>query len=126
MQKHDYTKYIGSEYEPPFGCFQLVRRVFDECYGIRPDIPTDGVSDTPRGRLQALHAGLARYCKLVHDPCEGDVILVRSWPAHIGVVIDPPYMLHTYKDGTACVESYQDMRWRNRVLGFYRYEGPSQ
>jgi len=124
MPQHDYSKFVGLDYEPPFGCFRLVQRVFAECYGIKPPMSTDAVRNTPKGRLQALHAGLAKYCRQVDEPVEGDIILIRSWPAHIGVIIDPPLFLHAHSDGTSCVESFRDLRWRNRVLGFYRYEGP--
>lgn len=121
MPRHDYKPFIGMEYDPPFGCFQLVRAVLAGCFGVAPDVSTNDVIDTPEGRLQALHAGLAEHCRPVNDPQEGDIVLVRSRPAHIGIVIDPPYFLHAYAGGTSCIESYRELRWRNRIMGFYRY-----
>ena len=119
-----YRKFVGREYEPPYGCFTLVRQVYEEAYDIELDSSTEGLSvyDLTQ-RLAYLHGELAKYAREVTIPQEGDVILLRALPFHMGIVIDPKQklMLHSYAGGSACIESYKLGRWKHRILGFWRY-----
>ena len=122
---HDYRPFIGASYEPPTGCFALVQRVFESAYGIRVPDYASGVGHDRTARAARFQQQLAAHCIPVDDPQEGDVIILNigGKPAHIGVVTEPGWMLHSYSGGSAVIESYQDMRWRNRINGFWRYRG---
>lgn len=122
---HDYRPFIGVPYEPPVGCFRLVQRVFEDAYGVRvPDFAA-GLRDSAEARAARFHLELAAHCVPVAAPREGDVILIgrggRPW--HMGVVVEPGEMLHSYAGGSAVIESYRGLRWRSRINGYFRYVG---
>jgi len=126
MSLDKYRPYIGRDYEPPHGCFRLVEQVFRGVYGIdlgRQDQGLEGSEN--KDRTARIQRKLSEMAVQVDTPVEGDVAIIRSRPWHIAVIIDPPMMLHSYNDGTSCVEDYTDFRWRNRIEGFYRYVGNS-
>jgi len=126
MSLDKYRPYIGRDYEPPHGCFRLVEQVFRGVYGIdlgRQDQGLEGSEN--KDRTARIQRKLSEMAVQVDTPVEGDVAIIRSRPWHIAVVIAPNMMLHSYNDGTSCVEDYTDFRWRNRIEGFYRYVGNS-
>jgi len=100
--KYNYRKFVGLPYQEPFGCFQLVRHVYKEMY----NLPIRDIKD---------------IAVKVRDPQEGDVVLFDGEVWHVGLVIREGEMIHCYRGGTSCVESYLTMRWRNRIVGFYRH-----
>lgn len=60
-------------------------------------------------------------------PFEGepfDVIILKMGgvPMHVGVVTKPGRMIHCAKDIGTTHEQYDAMRWKNKVIGFARYE----
>lgn len=114
----DYRQFIGQPYEPPHGCLRLVEQVYREAYGIDLRGCDADVADNDSAALYRL---LRRLTTPVEDPREGDIVLVRSQPWHVGVVIEPGLMLHSYSGGLSCIENYDSFLWRNRVSGFYRY-----
>jgi cell wall-associated NlpC family hydrolase len=59
----------------------------------------------------------------VENPQEFDVPLLRmrGVPMHVGVVTKPGYMIHCAKDINTVHERYDSMRWKNSVVGFFRY-----
>lgn len=128
-QKHSYRKYIGKAYEEPHGCFALVREVYEDLYRIDLGPQDEGLDpNNVEDRILRLHHKLVTIGEEVKDPKEGDVILIHSFPYHMGLVIDPvrQKMLHSYANGAACIESYGEGRWRNRIAGFWRYKEPPQ
>lgn len=123
----DYRAFIGREYQRPHGCFVLVRQVFEEAYGLGLLAEADQDMNllSAAERDARLHDYLARYAVEVpiEDAQEGDVIVVRARPYHLGVVIRPGHMLHSYMGGAATVERYTDPQWWPRVQGCHRYQG---
>lgn len=122
-----YKPLIGIEYEPPHGCFRLVAKVFEFVYGIDLGKQDEGLENAQnKDRTARIQQKLVEMTEQVEEPEEGDVVIIRGRPFHIGVVIAPNMMLHAYNGGTSCIEDYEDVRWRNRVEGFYRYKGFSK
>lgn len=123
--KYDYRPFIGVPYAPPTGCFRLVHRVFEDAYGISLPDSDAGLAPGYEARAARFHIELAAHCIEITAPAEGDLIVIgrggRPW--HIGVVVEPGQMLHSYAGGSAVIESYNDVRWRNRIDGFWRYRG---
>ena len=119
-----YRRFIGREYEPPHGCLRLVEQVFSEVYGFELDRPDRDVEPNDGRGLYRLLDKLGKpvYPGYVE---EGDVIVVRSRPWHIGVVVDPDqkWMLHSYRGGSACIQPYNTIEWENLIAGFFRYAG---
>jgi len=122
MSLDKYRPYIGIEYEPPHGCFRLVEQVFRGVYGIDLGKQDEGLEQAQnKDRTARVQRKLSELTSKVHKPKEGDVAIVRGRPWHIAVIIGPNMMLHSYNGGTSCIEDYEDVRWVNRIEGFYRY-----
>jgi cell wall-associated NlpC family hydrolase len=53
----------------------------------------------------------------------GDIPLIRMLgvPMHVGIVVCPGKMLHVERGVDAVIEDYRGLRWKHRILGFYRY-----
>jgi cell wall-associated NlpC family hydrolase len=52
-----------------------------------------------------------------------DGILMRDgrFDSHIGLVVQPGRMLHTYQGSASCVDRYQSSPFRERIVGFWRH-----
>lgn len=118
MPAHNYRPFIGLPYQPPYGCLHLVQQVFRDCYGADLDHLTLG----DNASIRAMHELLMRETEHVDTPREGDIAWIKANPWHVGVVIDPPLMIHSYSGGghgSSICESYE----AHDVHGFYRYKG---
>jgi len=123
--RYDYRPFIGMEYVPPYGCLHLVQQVFQHCYGIDLDSLTGELSERDMSLRNILDC-LTRHTREVDDAREGDVLLIRADPWHVGVVVEPGSMIHSYSGdgyGTAIIENYTGPRWGLNVRGIYRYVG---
>lgn len=126
MSLAKYKPFVGVEYEAPHGCFKLVEKVYKDLYGINLGGADNGLENAQnKDRTVRMQEKLAELGQQVKEPREGDVIIIRSRPWHIGLIIEPGWMLHSYSGGTSCIESYNEIRWINRIEGFYRYVGKS-
>lgn len=126
MSLHKYRPYIGIDYERPHGCFKLVAKVFKEVYGVDLGEPESGLPEEAesKDKTSVIRKNLADKSYEVTDPKEGDVVIIRSRPWHIGLVIGEGLMLHNYsKKSNSCIEEYESIRWKDRIEGFYRYKG---
>ena len=110
---------VGTPYQEPFGCFALVREALHRLGKNVPDY-TDGLPESRS--LEALRDGLARHAELVETPQRGDVVLLRvlGQPGHIGIMLNRREMLHSMAGVNACIERLDSVRWKGRVLEFWR------
>lgn len=110
---------VGYPYTGRFGCFVLVREALQRLGKAIPDY-TEGLSED--ARLAALQDGLARHAVQVDTPERGDVVLLRvaGEPGHIGIMVSPTEMLHCMAGTNACIERINSVRWRGRVVGYWR------
>lgn len=115
---HNYAPLIGREYEPPHGCLRLCEQVYREVYGIDTRNLDAGI-DANDGR--ALYGLIQRMTTEVGEEREGDLVLIRSTPWHVGIVIGDGEFIHSYHGGAAVIENYCNSLWRNRVVSFHRY-----
>ena len=104
-------------------CWGLVRLVLEEQFGRQvPSFELYASTDPERVApvIQACEHMFARVPSGSEAP--GDVVLMRvgRLPVHTGVVVDAGRMLHVQRGIEACVERYDGMAWRDRVVGFYR------
>ncbi|WP_434712998.1 C40 family peptidase [Rhizobium sp. YTUHZ045] len=59
----------------------------------------------------------------VSTPAKGDCVLMRVGrdESHVGVFIGNGQMLHSEGPDPSRIERVGDMRWRNRIVGYFRY-----
>lgn len=108
-------------------CWGIVRLAYRELNQIELpcfDGQYNGIDDTET--LDELVAGeIARNWGKVDKPKPLDVIVTR-WCgsiSHIGIVIDNQFFIHTRLGIDSGKEKYTAIQWRNRIEGFYRYDG---
>lgn len=136
------------EAAPPAWCAAYVGRPFAEkgrgpdgydCWGLARGVLIDrfGVVDLPDyGRSYAhcndretvartFEAGVRDGWREVCTPRPGDVIILRlaGRPWHCGIIVAGHWMMHAQVGAGVVLERWTRDLWRNRVEGFYRYEG---
>lgn len=87
------------KYESPFD--------YEELEGVvRRDIDSGTWEEIPKGK-----------------EVPGDVVLLRmrGRPIHVGIVVSDGLMLHTERGIGVVLERYNSSTWKNRLLGFWRY-----
>lgn len=101
----------------------LVREYMQECRGIEIPDYTDGLSEDQKA--WALLTYIREHATEVSDPEPGDVVLLKwaGQAAHIGVYVGHDDMLHAFRGIGAHLESLRGIRWRNRVMGYWRVKG---
>lgn len=62
--------------------------------------------------------------KNVNSPEPFDFIILNVFglPMHIGIVTKSNYMIHCIKGIGVSHEKYTSLRWKNKILGFARYD----
>lgn len=107
-------------------CWGLVRLVLAEQFAVfAPSFSANYESTEDAATLGALITDHARLCIKVppgQEKC-GDVIVLRmkGAPMHVGMVLGDNFMLHIERGVNSSMESYKNIRWRDRVYGFYEY-----
>jgi len=97
MSLSKYRPYVGVEYDPPHGCFRLVAKVFKGVYGIDLGKQDEGLENAQnKDRTARIQQKLVEMTEQVEEPQEGDVVIIRGRPFHIGLIIAPNMMLHAY------------------------------
>jgi len=63
-----------------------------------------------------------KHWRLVDRPEPGDCVLMRAGrhDSHVGVFLGQGRMLHSEGPDPSVIDRIGDMRWRNRISGFYR------
>lgn len=77
------------------------------------------------------HSGIApliaaereKHWQQVETPAVGDCVLMRAGrhDSHVGVFLGQGRMLHSEGPHPSVIDRIGDMRWRNRISGFYRF-----
>ncbi len=124
----DFEKYLNIKYRLPcdYGdglhCYQLVEMVMIEQFGITPPhISYDGnLKDS-----KPIFFSQSKNWPEVHkdDIQAGDVPLFSIGRfCHCGIMIDKQRMLHVLQGRESTIEKINSFRWRNRLLGVYRWQ----
>ncbi|MFQ5776364.1 MAG: NlpC/P60 family protein [Kiloniellaceae bacterium] len=107
-------------------CWGLVRLVLAERFAVQ--VPSFGevyerVSDRETIAKLVQAERLAWTAIVLGRERSGDVALLRlrGAPMHVGLVVAPPLMLHVERGIGSALASYRGLRWRSRLLGFYRH-----
>lgn len=109
-------------------CWRLICLVYRERLNIElPDFLQHGVPESREELLKITRA--FRDNKLIWEPVKKpepyDVILLRtgSMLYHSGLVIGNKRMLHIDRDINSTVEKYTSKMWKDKIEGFYKYNG---
>lgn len=111
---------VGRPYRPPFGCFEAVREAVTLGLGVEvPDYSLDLNEDQ---KAAAFLRWLPEHCDPVDRPEPWDLVLLR-WngeASHIGIYDEPRSMWHAFLDLGWHRERLDGLRWRNRIMGYWR------
>lgn len=114
---------MGKRYEKAgrgpdaYDCFGLFMDVQQNVFDVFvPDV----LGDEYRAAIELQRANW-RQCEAA---IEGDAILFRigSRDLHIGVALNNKDMLHAHHTGGVCVEPWNHILWKKRVLGIFRHD----
>lgn len=128
----DYRNYAGVPFLEHgrdldgWDCWGLYRKIYFDFSGVMLPEFSDCYDDIIKDRKaigDEIKAQTMKW-KEVDDPEEGDGILLRlrGIPMHIGYVLPKQQFIHCEADNSTVIENYTHTLWKNRVLGFYRYE----
>ena len=111
-------------------CYGLVRMIVKEENGLEMESfqseyydanHLEGAQDTLKR-----HLGIAKPIEVFEvKPTDIIVFKIRGMVCHLGVVVDPKKgtFIHTMRGTNSHIGNYKYSTYKNRVEGFYRYEG---
>lgn len=119
--------YVNKGRDPSTGldCWGLLRQFYREFMGIVLPSYTDEYEDafdrTATVRAMDQHAPSC-WIK-VEEPRFGDGIRLRidGSACHVGIYLGHSEMLHTQAGHDSVIDRIDGIRWKNRVVGFYRH-----
>ena len=61
--------------------------------------------------------------QMVTKPQTGNVVVIRNGliPWHVGLVVTPDRMIHCQEDIGTTIEKFNEIMWRRRIVGFFKY-----
>lgn len=110
-------------------CYGLVRLILAEQQGIAlPSYAEDYATTTDVEAIAALVRGeVASAWRAVPVSearlCDVAILRMAGQPMHVGLVLDQPYFVHTMRGAWSCVERWDALLWRKRLLGVVRWCG---
>lgn len=105
-----------------FDCFGLFSELCKRRGLAIPDHPTP----VDLGQRQSdIRIAAAEAWRELDAPEPGCAVLMRigPWVSHIGMMLDGDRFIHASKCSGITVTRLDDVRWRERIAGFYRYRG---
>jgi len=124
--------YIGKEFQdrgrgdPGYDCWGLACQIMEDIFNV--SLPgkdhtynTCFDSSTTSRIILGYSDGFHRIPE--NKAKEGDLVLIRkgNYPCHIGLVVQPGWMIHIEKGCNSVQEDYRQQKWKKRVVGFYRH-----
>lgn len=107
-------------------CWGLVRLVLQEQFDIQvPSYTHCYASSIDQAQLGPLVRRESLNWKVIQAAevrC-GDVVILRmrGEPMHVGLVLGDQQMLHIERGINSVIERYGSLRWKNRIVGFFRH-----
>lgn len=109
-------------------CYGLIRQVFQEQRQIElPSYVEDYATTTDIDEIRAIYRG-AMCAHWIEVPIAQaqmfDVTIMRILgnPVHFGLVLDPPWFLHIREGIWSCVERWDSMIWKRRLITMARWK----
>jgi len=130
----NYDKYIGLPYldngrtESGLDCWGLARLFYSNEYGIElPSYSEEYTGGTDPYISQAVNLYKDNWEEIT-IPNIGDLCLFNIFgePMHVGVYIGDNKFLHCRIGSDSVIESLNNVKWKNRFVGFYAYAPQAQ
>lgn len=107
-------------------CWGLVRLVMAEQFGIALPSFIGEYKNTCESTAIAelVERESPKWTAVLTDDVQpGDVVILRlrGAPCHVGIALGDDRMLHVEAGIDSTIENYKNLRWKNRLHGFYRY-----
>jgi len=123
-----WNEYVGIPYKlsgrdrDGLDCWGLVRLIHKEQFG--NDLPSFSDHDHSHEKIREIMAEQRENWVSTDTPKIGDVILFRVMgaPSHVGLYIGDQSFIHAKQGINSAIERYDSVYWRNRIVGFYRYD----
>lgn len=123
-----WNEYVGIPYKlsgrdrDGLDCWGLVRLIHKEQFG--NDLPSFSDHDHSHEKIREIMAEQRENWVSTDTPKIGDVILFRvlGSPSHVGLYIGDQSFIHAKQGINSAIERYDSVYWRNRIVGFYRYD----
>lgn len=124
-----HEKYIGIPFKPNgrteegLDCWGLTRLIYSREYNIElPSFSSEYVIED-NNRIKELIAQYKEGWGSKDTPAEGDVVLFRVLGdlTHMGVMISNTRFIHVREGSNTVTDDITNTRWKNRVIGFFKY-----
>lgn len=125
-------KYVGIPYKlnkrnmEECDCYGLLWLIYKNEYDISLPIFDDEYDEnsTREDVLKIFVENIERW-KEIKDVKVGDAVYFRvgGLEKHVGVMVSSKMFIHNFKEGgSVAISDLSNVRWKNRIVGFYRYE----
>lgn len=107
-----------------YNCYTLCQKV-SEKLGNR--LPEKSAIKELFARSNSFNEGKQDYIK-IDKPERGDLVtfcLHPKYVTHIGIMIDSKCFIHIMKKRQVCIEKIDNIFWKKKLDGFYRYTNSS-
>ena len=130
----NYDKYIGLPYldngrtKTGVDCWGLARLVYRDEYGIDlPSYTEEYIGGSDPHIVQAVSLYKDNWENIL-TPTIGDLCLFNIFgePMHVGVYVGDNKFLHCRRGSDSVIESLNNIKWKNRFVGFYKHAPQSQ
>jgi len=104
-------------------CWTFISKVLKENYGLELPQLVGGLENAEPEAEVIKQQQLEGDWEETDSPLCGDVVLflIGGKRPHVGICIGPTGFVHfSQTDKTVKVDTHSSLRWRNRVVGFYR------
>jgi cell wall-associated NlpC family hydrolase len=105
-----------------YDCFGLFAEL---CRRNGMEIPEHPSPSDLRQRQSDIQIEAAAHWHRLNEPEVGCAVVIRigPWMSHIGMVLEGGKFIHANTRTGVTVASLDDLQWRQRIAGFYRYAG---
>jgi len=115
----------GRSVEGGLDCYGLVKVIYSRLGKTLPEFDGQATTDYKNINNLAMKAK-NRFIRLnFPEPfCIVAIMRVRPYVSHIGVMLeDNVHFIHILEDNGVTVSSIQDIKWADRIEGYYRWQG---
>lgn len=107
-------------------CWGLLRFVYKSEFGIElPSYSSDYETTDDHAAVAAVFDDQSRHWDETTSPQSGDAVwcAVAGHECHVGVYVEPGFMLHVLPERGTVVERITGPAWQNRIKSYFRHQG---